>query len=69
MNLNHHKIKGGALQVTIYICVIVSLMLFSFILLIHIHKQIELKNNNVVTAIELSNDGSFIISIVDWNKV
>lgn len=44
------KFKAGALQLTLFIIVVIALLLTAFILLVHTHKQFQVQTNFIVEA-------------------
>lgn len=51
------KLKAGALQLTIFIVVIIALLLSAFLIFIHTHKQFETQTDLVLETIENANRG------------
>lgn len=51
------KIKAGALQLTMFIVVVIALLLASFILLIHTHKQFKIKTAFVIETVTNAQTG------------
>jgi len=51
------KLKAGALQLVTFVVVVIALLLSSFILLIHIHKQFRIKTNHTIETVALVNKG------------
>lgn len=51
------KIKAGALQMVTFIVVVIALLLSSFLILIHIHKQFRIQTNHVVEMVKLTDRG------------
>jgi len=51
------KLKGGALQLSMFIMIVIALLLTSFILLIHVHKQFNIKTDFVIETINNANKG------------
>lgn len=56
------KIKAGALQLTMFIVIIIALLLAAFIILVHTHKTFKLKTNFVLETVKNSDKGiSYIL--------
>lgn len=51
------KFKGSALQLTLFIMVVVALLLASFVLLVHIHKRFNLQTDFTVETIQNADFG------------
>jgi len=51
------KLKAGSLQLVTFIVVVIALLLSSFIILIHIHKQFRIKTNHIIEAVRLVDKG------------
>ncbi|MBD0833793.1 hypothetical protein [Aestuariibaculum sediminum] len=51
------KIKAGALQLTMFIMMVVAILLMSFILLVDTHKRFQVKTNFLVETVDLVNQG------------
>lgn len=51
------KLKAGSLQLVTFIVVVIALLLSSFIILIHIHKQFRIKTNHVIETVGLVDKG------------
>jgi cytoskeletal protein CcmA (bactofilin family) len=51
------RVKAGSLQLVTFVVVVIALLLASFILLMHIHKQLRIKTNHTIEAVELVNHG------------
>ena len=51
------KLKAGALQLTLFIIVVIALLLMTFILLIHTHKQFRIQSDFIVETTKTSNLG------------
>ncbi len=51
------KLKGGALQLTLFIIVVIALLLAAFVLVINIHDRFESQNQLIKKTIENSNQG------------
>jgi hypothetical protein len=51
------KLKAGSLQLVTFIVVVIALLLASFIVLIHIHKQFRIKTNHIIETISLVDKG------------
>lgn len=51
------KVKAGALQLTMFIVVVIALLLTAFIILIHTHKQFKIKTNFVIEAVTNAQKG------------
>jgi hypothetical protein len=51
------KLKAGALQLTIFIIVIIAVLLTAFILLVHTHKQFQIQSDFIVETTSQSNSG------------
>lgn len=53
------KLNAGSLQLVTFIIVIISLLLGSFLLLIHLHKQYSIKTNHIVSISKNLNNSFF----------
>lgn len=51
------KLKAGALQLTLFVIVVVALLLSAFVLLVHTHNQFRLQTDFMVQTIEDANTG------------
>jgi len=51
------KLKAGALQLTLFIAVIIALLLSSFILLVHTHKRLNIQTNFIIETTKNTNRG------------
>jgi hypothetical protein len=51
------KLKAGSLQLVTFIVVVIALLLASFIVLIHIHKQFRIKTNHIIETVSLVDKG------------
>lgn len=51
------KVKAGALQLTLFVVVVVALLLSSFVLLVHTHNRFRLQTDFLVETIEDANNG------------
>lgn len=51
------KLKAGALQLTLFIMVLIALLLASFVLLVHTHKRFKLQTDFVIETIDSANKG------------
>jgi len=51
------KLKGGALQLTLFIIVVIALLLAAFVLIINVHDRFEVQTQFVKKTIENSNQG------------
>ncbi|MBO6881086.1 polymer-forming cytoskeletal protein [Winogradskyella sp.] len=51
------KLRAGSLQLVTFIVVAIAILLSSFILLIHIHRQFRLKSNLTIETVGLVNNG------------
>ncbi|NQX85435.1 MAG: hypothetical protein HRT67_05960 [Flavobacteriaceae bacterium] len=51
------KFKAGALQLTTFIIVVIALLLTTFILLIHLHKQFQIQSDFIIDTTNLANSG------------
>ncbi len=51
------KLKGGALQLTLFIIVVIALLLSGFVLLVHIHKQFRIKSDFIVETTKNADRG------------
>lgn len=51
------KIKAGALQLTMFIVIVIALLLASFIILINTHKRFTIQTDFVLETIENANEG------------
>ena len=51
------KIKAGALQLTMFIVIVIALLLASFIILVHTHKRFNLQTDFVLETIDNTNKG------------
>lgn len=52
-----HKIKAGALQLTMFMVVVISLMLAAFIILVDTHKSFNIQTDFVLETIDNANKG------------
>ena len=52
-----HKLKAGSLQLVTFIVVVIALLLMSFILLIHTHRQYRIKTNHIIETVKLTKSG------------
>jgi hypothetical protein len=52
-----HKVKAGALQLTIFIVVVIALMLVAFIILVSTHKRFNIQTDFVLETIQKANRG------------
>lgn len=64
--MKRQKVKAGALQLTMFIVVVVAVLLAAFIILVHTHKQFKIKTDFVLETIENANKG---ISYVLQNDI
>lgn len=55
--MSRFKVKAGALQLTMFIVVVIALLLAAFIVLIHTHKQFKVQTSMVLETIENTNKG------------
>ena len=51
------KLKAGALQLTTFIIVVIALLLTTFILLVHTHRQFKIQSNFIIETTKLSGKG------------
>ena len=51
------KVKAGALQLTILITVVISLLLMTFVLLVQTHKKTQLQTNAILETVQDANKG------------
>ncbi|WP_290698291.1 hypothetical protein [Lacinutrix sp.] len=51
------KLRGGALQLTLFIIVVIALLLTSFILLVHTHKQFQVQTDFIIETTRNTNIG------------
>lgn len=51
------KLKAGALQVTLFVLVVIALLLITFILLVHTHKQFKIQTSFIVESTKLAANG------------
>ena len=51
------KLKAGSLQLVTFVVIIIALLLASFIILIHIHKQFRIKTNHIIETVNLVDKG------------
>lgn len=51
------KIKAGALQMVTFIVVVIALLLSSFLIIIHIHKQFRIQTDHVVEMVKMTDRG------------
>lgn len=51
------KLKAGTLQLVTFIMVVIALLLASFLILNHVHKQFRLQTNHTIEMIRLANRG------------
>ncbi|WP_111684214.1 hypothetical protein [Winogradskyella tangerina] len=63
------KLRAGALQLVTFVVVVIALLLSSFILLMHLHKQFRIKTNHTIEMVNLVNYGidSFLYSEMTLN--
>jgi len=52
-----HKLKAGALQMTIFISVVIGLLLAAFIMFVHLHKRLDIQHGFIVEMVEDANRG------------
>lgn len=50
------KIKAGALQLTVFITIVVMLLLFAFVLLLNLHNRIKFKKDQIIKLAEVVSD-------------
>ena len=55
--MTSQKVKAGALQLTLFITVAIALLLAAFVILVHTHKQFNIKTDFVLETIENANKG------------
>ncbi|WP_299223896.1 hypothetical protein [uncultured Psychroserpens sp.] len=65
------KLRAGALQLVIFIVIIIALILSSFIILLHTHKQFKLQTNHMIEMVKLTDKGIqyALTQPVDLNKL
>ncbi len=51
------KLKAGALQLTLFIVVVIALLLASFLILVHTHKRFNIQTDFVIETIDNANRG------------
>ncbi|PWH83988.1 hypothetical protein DIS18_05420 [Algibacter marinivivus] len=51
------KLKAGALQLTLFIIVVIALLLTAFVLLVHIHKQFQIQTNFIIETTRNADKG------------
>ena len=51
------KLKAGALQLTLFIAVVIALLLTAFILLVQTHKRFSVQNDFIIETIQNTNTG------------
>ncbi|WP_458628638.1 hypothetical protein [Winogradskyella sp. PC D3.3] len=51
------KLKAGALQMTLFIAIVIALLLTAFILLVQIHKRFSVKNDFIIETVQNTNKG------------
>ena len=51
------KVKAGALQLTLFICVVIALLLFAFVILIHTHKRFNTMSDQTVAVVKNADEG------------
>ena len=51
------KLKAGSLQLVTFVVVVIALLLASFVLLTHIHKQFRIRTNHTIETVTLVNNG------------
>lgn len=51
------RLKAGALQLVTFIVVVIALLLASFIMLIHVHKNFRLKTDHTIETVTMVNHG------------
>ncbi len=51
------KLKAGALQLTLFIVVVIALLLASFLILVHTHKRFNIQTDFVIETIDNANKG------------
>ena len=55
------KLKAGSLQLVTFIVVVIALLLASFIILIHVHKQFRIKTNHLIETVRLADQGTHYV--------
>ena len=53
------KIKAGALQVTLFVAIVIALLLTAFIVLVHTHKTFSIQTDFIIEASKNSNKGIY----------
>ena len=51
------KLKAGALQLTLFIVVVIALLLASFLILVHTHQRFQVQTDFVIETVENTNKG------------
>lgn len=51
------KIKAGALQLTLFICVVIAILLFAFIILVHTQKQFSQQSIFIIQTVKQAGNG------------
>jgi len=51
------KLKSAALQLTLFIAVVISILLMGFVLLLHTHKQFQIQTDFMVEATQNTDIG------------
>ncbi|MEQ3663788.1 hypothetical protein [Olleya sp.] len=63
------KLKAGALQLTLFISVIIALIITGFILLVHTYNQFKIQTDFIIETVQISNKGirEALISTIPLN--
>ncbi|OUS03128.1 hypothetical protein A9Q86_01540 [Flavobacteriales bacterium 33_180_T64] len=62
------RLKAGALQLVTFIIVVIALLLSSFLILTHVHKQFRLQTSHVIESVRLVDQGVFY-TLSQSNKI
>jgi len=55
--MKFYKLKAGALQLTLFICVVVALLLLAFIIMVQSHERFKVQTDFVVETVNNANNG------------
>ena len=56
------KLKAGALQLTLFIAIIIAVLLTSFILLVHTHKKFNIQSDLIIETLKNADKGTYIFN-------
>ena len=59
------KVKAGALQLTLFVVVVIAILLFSFILLVHTQQRFRVQSDVAIETVRTSNQGMKQVLIND----